>query len=81
MEIKIITFAYITEICGFKEMVISIPEKSSVDDTLKILLKRFDKLKDMRSKLLYAVNDNYCKENKILNDNDILAIFPPVSGG
>lgn len=81
MKIRIYVFASVKEICGFEEDILEIPENFSVGDVVNILMEKFIALKEMECKLFFAINEVYCNENTILNNGDILAIFPPVSGG
>ncbi len=38
-------------------------------------------LEHFSDNLLIAVNQEYCSEEKLLNDGDEVAFFPPVTGG
>jgi molybdopterin converting factor subunit 1 len=81
MKINIKTFASVSDICGFKEREITIDTGSTVSDAVAMLVKNFNSLEKLSDKLLFAVNEEYCDKLRILNENDILAIFPQVSGG
>ena len=81
MKVIINAFSSVKTLCGFAERQIEITEKASVGDAVKILFNEFDGLKIIKDKLLFAVNEEYCNGDKILQDGDTLAIFPPVSGG
>jgi molybdopterin converting factor small subunit len=48
---------------------------------LKVALKdRFPNLKNLHQ-FAIAVNEEYADDALILNENDVVAIIPPVSGG
>jgi molybdopterin synthase sulfur carrier subunit len=81
MKIRIKAFATVKDICGFDEKDITINDDISVNEMLNLLEKDHPSLRESRGKLLYAINDEYVNEEVFLNDSDILAIFPPVSGG
>ncbi len=81
MKIVINAFSTVRSACGFSEKQMEFKDKSSVLDIVKILFNEYKDLAKMNGKLLFAVNEEYCDENKILRDGDRLAIFPPVSGG
>ena len=81
MKIIVNAFSSVKALCGFAEKQIELAEKATVEDALKILFDEFDSLTKFKNKLFYAVNEEYCNEDKILQDGDQLAIFPPVSGG
>jgi len=81
MKITIKAFATVKDICGFDSKDFTVEDGLSVSEILSSLEKDYLPLNESRGKLLYAVNDEYVNIEEKLNDNDILAIFPPVSGG
>ncbi|MFC1668940.1 MoaD/ThiS family protein [Spirochaetota bacterium] len=81
MKIRIKTFASIKEACNFEEKEITASDNSSVNDIIEQLSKDYECFIDTKNTLLYAINENYCSLETVLNDDDVLAIFPPVSGG
>lgn len=75
MKVKIIAFGKIAEITG-KELSVT----ASDTDTLKQQLwVRFPQLADM--KFAVAVNKKVTEENRVLSNNDTVALMPPYSGG
>ncbi|MCW3166930.1 MoaD/ThiS family protein [Chryseobacterium sp. 09-1422] len=75
MEIKVISFGQIAEITGKEFMV-----KAADLDSLKLyLIQKFPELSDR--KFAFAVNKKLVQENIILNQNDVVALMPPYSGG
>lgn len=81
MKIKIKTFAHLKDLCGFDEKELLVSEGITVSDILKELCKCHQGFKDYTDSFLFAINEEYCTPDKRLSENDILAIFPPVSGG
>lgn len=81
MKIKIKTFAHLKELCGFEERELLVSEGITVSDVLTMLSKSYQGFNNSTSSLLCAINEEYCGIDKTLSDNDVLAIFPPVSGG
>jgi len=75
MEIKIISFGQIAEITG-KEFV---TEAADLDSLKLHLIQKFPELSD--KKFAVAVNKKLMQENVSLNQNDIVALMPPYSGG
>jgi len=75
MEIKIISFGQIAEITG-KEFV---TEAADLDSLKLHLIQKFPELSD--KKFAFAVNKKLMQENVSLNQNDIVALMPPYSGG
>ncbi len=81
MNIRIKTFASVKDICGFSEKEISIKEAAMVKEVLAALNKNSPGLQEIMDSLLFAINEEYCTKEARLKADDILAIFPPVSGG
>ncbi len=81
MKITVKTFATVTDITGFSSSDIEIAEGKTVGHVLKNLQGEYPKLENIYESLLAAVNEEYAEHNHELKDGDVLAIFPPVSGG
>lgn len=73
--VKIISFGKLKEILGpdFKA------EAENTDDLINKLNEKFPQLKDL--KLRIAVNQKIISENTALQNNDVVALMPPYSGG
>lgn len=80
MKIVIKAFASIREICNFNETSMDFPEGTTIKDIVDSLPFQ-EKIDIIRKDLLYAVNGTYSTEEYQLSHDDVLAIFPPVSGG
>lgn len=81
MKILIKPFASVKDIFGFYEKEIVVTENISVGDVIKKLASAYNGLERIKRNLLYAINEEYCTIDTVLKENDVLAIFPPVSGG
>ncbi|MGV7927628.1 MAG: MoaD/ThiS family protein [Spirochaetota bacterium] len=81
MRIKIKTFASVKDMCGFSEREFELPERSTVGDAVRRLEPECRGGVAGLESLLYAVNEEYCRGDRVLAENDVLALFPPVSGG
>jgi molybdopterin synthase sulfur carrier subunit len=73
--IKIISFGRLKEILNSDFET----ESENTDGLLIQLNERFPELKDL--KLRIAVNQKIISENTELNNNDVVALMPPYSGG
>ncbi|MBN1683666.1 molybdopterin converting factor subunit 1 [Candidatus Bathyarchaeota archaeon] len=80
MKIEIKYFASIKEWTGLKKEIIEVPEKTTVEELRKIIVKRYNKL-DIENNLLVAINGSFVDLKEIIKERDEIAIFPPVSGG
>ena len=81
MIIRIKTFSSVKDLLGFNNKEIIVQDAISVGEMFNRLSEDVTEVKLLRDKLLFAVNEEYCNDSRILQDNDLLAIFPPVSGG
>ncbi len=81
MKIRIKAFASIREACGFNEKEMTVSDGIRVREVMNGLRKSHPSLRDLNGTLLFAINETYCQTDAVLADGDILAIFPPVSGG
>jgi molybdopterin synthase catalytic subunit len=69
------------ELTGCDEIVLTLPEGSSVANAISALLREFPKFSDRLNHYRFAVNFEYADEKTLLKDGDELALIPPVSGG
>lgn len=81
MRIKIKVFASIRDICGFNEKDLIVSDSIKLNEVIDLFIKSNNELSAKKDSLLVAVNEEYCKMDRTLQDGDTLAIFPPVSGG
>jgi molybdopterin converting factor subunit 1 len=81
MKITIKTFASLRDVSGFDEKEIVVTEGITIDEIVCRLSVSFEGLAARKGALLYAVNEEYARPDTVLVEGDVLAIFPPVSGG
>ena len=81
MRIKIKVFASIRDICGFSDKELIVSDSIKVNELIDLFIKGNKELSEKKNILLIAVNEEYCRMDRTLEDGDTLAIFPPVSGG
>ena len=76
-------FAWIKDITNKDYEIIEKDFPRNIDELKKILIKIYPDLeKHLSSDILrFAVNQEYVSVNSKLDQNDEIAIFPPVSGG
>ena len=77
MKIKILFFGQLVDITGTKELMID--KVADTDMVTKILHQQFPQLSQF--KYLIAVDQEVISEKKNLEDNSIVALLPPFSGG
>ena len=80
---KIKYFAWIRELTKKNEEDLDIDEIQNLEKLKKFLITKYPNLqKHFDQEILrFAINQEYVVENIDLNEDDEIAIFPPVSGG
>jgi len=77
--VRVKLFANFREIVGEKELLI---EAENLESLLKILSERYSGFRDLLSYAIIMVNGKRVEDMEAdLSDDDVVAIFPPVSGG
>ena len=80
---KIKYFAWIKDITNLEEEEINLNEAKNLDELKTYIIEKYPDLKKHMIKeiLRFAINQEYAVSNTNLNEEDEIAIFPPVSGG
>ena len=80
MKISILSFGIAKDIVGQRFLDWQMPEGASVADLRSALSASFPRLSELAG-MRFAVNSEYANEPDFLNENDEVALIPPVSGG
>jgi len=80
MKLKILFFGITTDLVGVSNLDLVLPDASTVLDFKSLLKKKYPQLENLDSYAI-AVNESYAMSDLILNEKDIVALIPPVSGG
>src|ERR1044072_7058410 len=80
MNIRVLFFGAARDAVGANELEIVVEEPATVSSAVHSL-EKFEKLERFGRSLLFAVNQEYATPDTQLQENDELAVFPPVSGG
>ena len=80
MKIKILFFGMSKDLAATHSVSIQIDKQISVGDIRKLLLRNYPSFSLMDT-FSIAVNESYADDGFKINDNDVIAVIPPVSGG
>ena len=79
MQIQLLLFGITRDIIGLNDLTLRVTEGSTVGTLKEKLQLDFPGLNEYNYSV--AVNETYAEESQILNENDTVALIPPVSGG
>jgi len=81
MRVRVLFFAQLKDAFGTHECTVNPEENTTVHEVVHDLMaqKGAEHLKAMP--ILYSVNEDFVDEFRKLQDNDVLALLPPVAGG
>ncbi|XP_017779634.1 PREDICTED: molybdopterin synthase sulfur carrier subunit [Nicrophorus vespilloides] len=82
ISVKILFFAKAKELSGLKESQITLPETVSYKQLLQDVVNKYN-LKPIEKNIIIALNQEFSEADKIfkLEESDIIAVIPPLSGG
>lgn len=81
MKIRVLFFGAARDAVDANELELSVDAPATVASAFRKLVESFPTLERFGRSLLFAVNQEYATRDTLLNENDELAVFPPVSGG
>ena len=81
VKIRVLFFGAARDAVAANSLEISLAAPATVSSAFQNLAARFSQLERFGRSLLFAVNQEYATPETRLQENDELAVFPPVSGG
>jgi molybdopterin converting factor small subunit len=81
MLVTVRFYSYFKDLTGCAQVTETLPDGSTLEDLLKLLVTRFPKLASMRKSTLMAVGVDYQDRSYVLRAGDKVSLFPPVQGG
>lgn len=82
MTITVKFFATFHDIVGVSELEMPMADAATVADLIARLEQQYPQFEGKLEKLgLAAINEKYAHRRKELRPHDVVALFPPVSGG
>lgn len=80
-QIQVRLFARARELAESELISVVLAEGTTVADLRLAMAEQYPQLQPLSSQLLIAVDNAYAGEDQILNRQQEVACFPPVSGG
>ena len=80
MKIRVLFFGIARDLANMNSVVLEVEEDSKVSYVRALLEKNYPKFTDT-NEFSIAVNEEYAENARVLRNNDVVAIIPPVSGG
>jgi molybdopterin converting factor subunit 1 len=74
-------FATLRQQAGWSEQVLHVPSATTLGALMALLTEATPNLQLAGRPVYAAVNQSYAQMDRILYEGDVVAIFPPVSGG
>ncbi len=81
MKVTVRYFARYRSLVGKGEEEVELPEGSTVRDLIELLEELHPVLKVLKNEVNVSRNGCYVRFDEILKEGDVVALFPPVSGG
>ena len=81
MRITVKLFAILRDRAGTAELPLELPAEATVQSACSQIVKELPEIRELLSKVAFAINREYVKPDTILREGDELALLPPVSGG
>jgi molybdopterin synthase catalytic subunit len=81
VNIRVLFFGAARDAVEANQLDLEVEAPATVSSAFQTLKSRFSRLERFGRSLLFAVNQEYATPDTQLNENDELAVFPPVSGG
>jgi sulfur-carrier protein len=81
IEVTVKLFAVYQETFARPELTLTLPQQSTVNDVLNILIREQPQLATWREVTRFGVNLQFVEPNTVLREGDEIVLIPPVSGG
>ncbi|MCL6644477.1 MAG: molybdopterin converting factor subunit 1 [Dehalococcoidia bacterium] len=80
-SVTVLLFASLAERAGTRRLEVEVGEGERVRDVRDRVVARFPQLASAMPTLMYALDEEYAREDAPVRPGSTLALIPPVSGG
>jgi MoaE-MoaD fusion protein len=81
ISVRVLFFGAARDAAGRAEAELKLDPPHDSSNAFEQVLKTYPDLRRFGKSLLFAVNQEYTRNERMISDGDELAVFPPVSGG
>lgn len=81
MQVTIQFFSYLKDLTGCAQTTATLAAGSTLGTLHDQVMEKFPKLAAMRKSTLLAVGVDYQPREYVLQEGDVVSLFPPVQGG
>ncbi len=81
ISVRVLFFGAARDAAGRAEAELKLDAPHDSSNAFEQVLKAYPDLRRFGKSLLFAVNQEYTRHERVISDGDELAVFPPVSGG
>jgi len=81
MKVRVKYFALYRDLLGKADEEFQLDKNATIEDLLNQLMSLHPHFKDVEAYMLISLNEEFVDKRSRLKDGDIIAFFPPVSGG
>ncbi len=81
IKVTVKLFAVYQETFNLPELTLNLPQQSTVNDVLNILIQEKPQLAKWRDITRFGVNLKFVEADTLIHEGDEIVLIPPVSGG
>ena len=81
MNVRFHFYSTSKEIAGVSELLLNVPDRSTLGEALETLFHRMAALRSLGSSCLFAIGTSYAPKDAKLIEGDEISIIPPMQGG
>jgi molybdopterin converting factor subunit 1 len=81
ISVRVLFFGAARELVGTDAVEMNLRSPASASSAFEEILSTYSDLRRFGRSLLFAVNQEYARDERVVRAGDEIAIFPPVSGG
>ncbi|MFT5525068.1 MAG: molybdopterin converting factor subunit 1 [Pirellulaceae bacterium] len=81
MKISVRLFAAVRDSLGQSEVSVDLPDGATVAILRTTLQQQYPDLETLFARAIFAIKEEYARDDTTLNNDETVACIPPVSGG